>query len=181
MIKHHTMEVGVTMEYTFQTEYNLKAMTALARGLRKTIRRKHSRRSHVLGWIVVVIGTLLMLKASEITLRTVVTALAMGAIVAAFVFEDRLNGAVALKRGLPGLRSSECVFREEGYHSKTELGESTFYYENIQMLAETKDYFILIMSANHGQVYDKSTMEPATQEDFRNFICGKTGKEIYSV
>ena len=166
------------MEYRFHTQYNLKAMTSLARGLRKTIRRKHSRRSHVLGWVVVIIGILLMLNASEFTLSTVLTALAMAAIVAAFAFEDRLNGAVALKRGLPGLRSSECVFREEGYHSKTELGESTFYYENIQMLAETKDYFVLIMSANHGQVYDKSSMEPDRLEDFRTFICEKTGKDI---
>jgi len=169
------------MEYTFHTQYDLKAMTALARGLRKTIRRKHSRRSHVFGWAVVVIGILLMLNASEFTLRTVVTALAIAAIVAAFAFEDRLNGAVALKRGLPGLHSSQCVFLEEEYHSKTELGESTFYYENIQMLAETKDYFILVMSANHGQVYDKTSMDIGKVEEFRRFICEKTGKEISAV
>lgn len=169
------------MEFTFQTEYNRDAMKALARGLRKTIRAKHSRRSHIFGWVVVVFGTVLMLNTSQFTIRTVLTALAMAAIVLAFAFEDSLNGAIALKRGLPGLRSAETVFREEEYHSKTELGESTFYYENILMLAETREYFVLIMSANHGQVYDKRTLSGGSMEAYRRFICEKTGKAMKNV
>lgn len=36
-------------EFTFETTYNQKAMTTMARALRKTVRKKHSRRSHIFG------------------------------------------------------------------------------------------------------------------------------------
>lgn len=39
------------MEFTFDTVYDQRAVTAMAHGLRKTIRKKHSRRSHIFaGW-----------------------------------------------------------------------------------------------------------------------------------
>ena len=33
--------------FTFETAYNQKAMTTMARALRKTVRKKHSRRSRI--------------------------------------------------------------------------------------------------------------------------------------
>ena len=47
------------MEFVFETSYDQKGLTAMARGLRKTLRKKKSRRSHVFGWAVVVLGLLL--------------------------------------------------------------------------------------------------------------------------
>ena len=49
------------MEFSFETVYDQKAVTAMAHGLRKTIRKKHSRRSHVFGWFVVALTLLLTL------------------------------------------------------------------------------------------------------------------------
>lgn len=43
------------MEFTFQTIYNQKELTTMARALRKTLRKKKSRRSHVFGWIAVIL------------------------------------------------------------------------------------------------------------------------------
>ena len=47
------------MEFTFDTAYDQKTVTAMVRALRKTQRKKRSRRSHILGWAVIVLGTLL--------------------------------------------------------------------------------------------------------------------------
>ena len=47
------------MEFTFETSYNQKALTTMARALRKTVRKKRSRRSHILGWIVMIMGAFL--------------------------------------------------------------------------------------------------------------------------
>ena len=47
------------MPYTFETNYDFKALTAMARALRKTVRRKTSRRVRVLGGIAVAVGLLL--------------------------------------------------------------------------------------------------------------------------
>ena len=49
------------MEFTLNSVYDQTAVTAMARALRKTVRKKHSRRSHVFGWIVVAFSLLLLL------------------------------------------------------------------------------------------------------------------------
>jgi len=41
------------MEFRFETVYNQKAFTSMAKALRKTIRKKRSKRSHIFGWMVV--------------------------------------------------------------------------------------------------------------------------------
>ena len=47
------------MPYTFETNYDFKALTAMARALRKTVRRKKSRRVRIFGGIAVAVGLLL--------------------------------------------------------------------------------------------------------------------------
>lgn len=49
------------MEFTTTTDYDMKTLTAMARALRKTVRKKRSRRTHIFGWIVVLLGTFLLL------------------------------------------------------------------------------------------------------------------------
>ena len=48
------------MQFTFETQYNAKTMASMARALRKTIRKKRSSRSHLFGWIVFVLGLILI-------------------------------------------------------------------------------------------------------------------------
>ena len=40
---------GWPMQYTFQTDYNQKSLSVMAKCIRKTARAKHSKRSHVFG------------------------------------------------------------------------------------------------------------------------------------
>ena len=47
------------MQYTFETLYNQKSLAVMAKCLRKTIRKKKSKRSHIFGWLVVVLAVLL--------------------------------------------------------------------------------------------------------------------------
>ena len=48
------------MEFTTATDYDMKTLTAMAKALRKTVRKRKSRRAHIFGWIVVLLGTLLL-------------------------------------------------------------------------------------------------------------------------
>lgn len=164
------------MKIVIETKFDLPAMKALARGLRKTIRKKRSRRSHIFGCIVVALGAMLLLSATEINAKLIVTTLAVAAILLAFCFEDTLNALIALRRGIPGLHSTEAVFDAQGYTSKTEIGESKFYYENINFLAETKDYFLLIIGPNHGQVYSKAGIREGSLDALRSLLEERTGK-----
>lgn len=136
------------MEFSFETVYDRKAMTAKARVLRKTVRKKSSRRSHVFGWIVLVL-------------------------LAVLIWGDAINGWVAQKRMVPGTGKSVSVFSEENYHSVTDLGETTWHYDKILAVAETPVYFVFLFSKNHAQVYDKRTLSGGTEEEFRSFIREK--------
>ena len=49
------------MEFKFETAYNQDALTAMAKALRKTIRKKRSRRSHIFGTIVIALALFLTL------------------------------------------------------------------------------------------------------------------------
>lgn len=173
------------MEFKFETLYDQKAMAAMARALRKTVRKKKSRRSHFFGWFVVALALFLAFFAGDegfvLDLRTVITFLAAGAMVVALVFEDGLNGYFAGKRALPGTNKAVSVFSEGGYSSATEIGKTEWTYDKIIALAETDEYFVFIFSSSHAQLYDKRTISGGTTEEFRAFIEEKTGKKVERV
>lgn len=169
------------MEFNIETTYDMPAMKALARGLRKTLRAKRSRRAHILGAIVIILGVVLLISRGRFDMQSAVTSAAVISIVYVFLREDYLNGRTAQKRGIPGLDSAVTNFREDYYHSVTPLGETTFSYDSIIALAETKDYFLFMFSPNHGQVYDKSRLTGGTVEEFSLFIERKTKQTFQRV
>jgi len=170
------------MEFTFETQYNAKTMAAMAKALRKTIRKKHSRRSHVVGWIVIALAVLL-LAANDFVFdfRTVVTMVVVLALLITLLFEDRINGFVAKKRLLAGTETAVTLFRENGFLSTTEVGKTEWNYDKILTIAETGDFFVFIFSVSHAQLYDKRSLRGGTADDFRRFIEAATGKQVQRI
>ena len=82
---------------------------------------------------------------------------------------------------LPGTEKSKATFTEEGFHSETEVGKTEWNYDRILILAETKDYFIFVFSLSHAQVYDKNNLSGGTVQEFRQFICERTGKTMTTI
>lgn len=173
------------MEFKLSSTYDQRAFTAMARALRKTIRQKRSRRSHVLGWIVIVLGTLLSFSsiraASAVQFKDVVTWAALLVVLIALIAEDSLNGYLARKRVLPGMEAASTLFREDSYETTTNIGKTEWKYDKINLLAETPDYFVFIFSASHAQVYEKSHIEGGTADEFRQFMEEKTGMSFQPV
>ena len=170
------------MAFRFETRYDQRGLTAMARALRKTVRKKSSRRSHIFGWCVVALDILLIaaqrLLGEPWTFRNTLT-LGIGVILTVILLtEDSVNAFFAKKKMLPGTSSARCVFAEESYTSTTEAAVTEFHYEAVQQVCETADYFVLLFSRQHGQIYDKAALSGGTVEDFRTFITGKTGKPI---
>lgn len=68
------------MEFKFETAYNQEAITIMAKAIRKTARKKRSRRSHILGIIVIILALLLTLSLGDkefvLDFKTVITWLA---------------------------------------------------------------------------------------------------------
>lgn len=143
-----------------------------------------SRRSHIFGWVVVVLALLLVFAGEGgfvFGVKSVVTLLITALIVLTLIWEDSLNGYVALKRTLPGTDRSVCTFYEDGYSSVTDMGKTEWSYEKPIQLAECGDYFVFVFSNNHAQLYDKRSLVGGSPEEFRKFIEDKTGKMIVEV
>lgn len=175
------------MEFSFETEYNQKSMTVMSQGLRKTIRGKKSRRSHIFGWIIVAASFLVFLLscvgggAFRLEVRQIVTLFFTILLAVVLIWEDAINGFVARKRLLPGTEKAKTVFKEEEFVSRTAIGTSTFQYDRIKEIAESGDYFIFVFSISHGQIYDKRHMTGGTAEEFRAFIEKATGKKVRNI
>ena len=174
---------GESMEFRTETSYDRQALTAMAKAVRKTIRKKKSRRSHVFALVIIILNGLL----TGIALstggpwggRNTISLLLTGLLLLIMLGEDRLNAAVARKRLLTGTEKATCIFSEEGYASQTAAGNSQWNYQNIAQICETERYMIFVFPPEHGQVFDKSTLAGGTIEEFRNFLEEKTGKKIY--
>ena len=176
------------MEYTFETLYNQEALTIMAKCLRKTVRRKKSKRSHIFGWIVAILVVILSVASDAesfaIDFKKVITWAAALAIIVSFVFEDWLNGYFAKKRMLKGTEKSTSTFDTEiatAFISETAIGKSEFSYDKVAQIAEAERYFVFIFSENHAQVYDKVSISGGTVDEFREFISKVTNKTVFFV
>ena len=73
------------------------------------------------------------------------------------------------------------MFGEESYTVVTEVATSTFRYELIDAMAESRDYMILLMKKRFAQPLDKRTLTGGTVEEFKRFLEEKTGKPFRRV
>lgn len=154
-------------------------MTALSRAARRTLGRRRSIAVHIFGWAVVVLilllSLLLWLGGGGISYLNLLLGLVM---LATLLWEDRLNGAIGLRQTLPGSRQVTAHFTGEDYRHITPVSESRWHYDQIQAVCETEDYFLLLLSRRHGQVYSKAGFTRGDPETFRTFIAGKTGLTV---
>ena len=160
------------MEFIIETIYNQESITAMAKTMRKTVRRKRNKRTRIAGWIIIILALLLTIpsKDKEFVLEanmivTWIVVLIMGLVI---LFEDKINAYIAKKRMVKGTEKAVTEFKDESY-------------KNIIQIAETKEYFIFIFDNSHAQIYDKNKFTKGTVEEFRTFIYEKTGKEIKNI
>lgn len=172
------------MEFIFETTYNKEALTVMAKALRKTVRKKKNRRTHVLGWIVVALGIFLAIYTHEeisIGMRNYITWIAVAVLVFVLLLEDHINGYYAQKRMLPGTEKATAVFTVDGYITTTEAGKTEWSYERIGWLAETDDYIVFVFNVSHAQIYDKRNLTGGTADEFCSFIESVTGKTVQRI
>ena len=168
------------MGIQFETDYNMETLTAMAKGLRKTVRKKRSRRVHIFAAVVLILGLLTILATTAggepLGASGVVTLLAMLVVILVSLFEDRLNAWFARKRLLPGTEHAAATFEEDGYVSATGVTESRFSYAQIVAVAETERYFVFALSSHHTQAYDKRNYPRRERRGLPRVYCRKDGK-----
>ena len=174
----------MSIRFGVETIYDKETLTAMAKAVRKTTRKKRSSRSHKLGIIITIIGFLFVAMAvskGEVSANTVVTAIAVLVMALALIFEDNINGYIAGKRMLTGTEKSNVVFYDDCFVSTTQLGETKFNYDIVKQIAKTKNHLIFVLSTNHAQAYDLRGMTNGTAEKFCDFISEKTGINLQKI
>ncbi len=170
------------MEFVNQTVIGEKELAALARGARKSVRRKK-------GMIVRIVGTaviLLNIVFCVLSIRLGDSRWWLNGVLALFLQviiygEDRLNGRVNARHILPEAREVTASFGQEEYTAVTASSESRFTYGQIHAVCETDAYFLFYLDRNLGQIYDKNGFTRGTAMAFREFISRKTGMPVRNV
>lgn len=160
----------------------------MAKCMRKTVRKPKSKRSHFLGWLVIVLALVLTFSSGDegfvVDTRKIITWCAALIIFASLLFEDKLNAFFAKRRMLKGTEKAISTFDSadtKSFVSETSVGRSEFSYEKIVLVAETDGYFVFVFSENHAQVYDKNTLSGGRPDEFKKFISEVTGKTPITV
>lgn len=169
------------MTFRFETDYDLETLTAMAKGIRRTVRKKRSCLVHIFAALVVLMEAfflLMDLRKNALDVGDVLALIAVLAIIIVVRTEDRLNARTARARLLPGTEHASTVFDEDGYTVKTSVNEGRWQYKQIFAVAETERYFILTPSKDYAQAVDKEGMQGGSTAEFRAFIKEKTGKPV---
>ena len=118
-------------------------MTVAARAMRRVLRRKRSIIWAIFGWTVFFINALLLIpfdgEPFALDVRTVTSLLVEVMLLSVLLFQDRFNGMIARKNTLAGTKEYHVAFGEDSYTVVTAATTSTFRYELIDALAESRD------------------------------------------
>ena len=180
------MDIGQTKEYImkfhFETNYDLRALTSMAKGLRKTVRSKESKRNHTMCIAMAVIMLVMVLvngsAALEPTFWNVLNWIIIVVLILSVLFDDMVNAYLSQRRKVVGREKTAVVFSADKYQLITAKRSSTWYYTRIAALAEDKEFFVIVLNESNAQVFKKSTLKDASMDEFRTFIKQATGKEI---
>ena len=170
------------MEFVNQTVIGKKELTALARGARKSVRRRRGHIIRIVGGMIILLHvffawTSLRLGDSRWWVNGV---LALFLLVVIFG-EDQLNGRISAKYVIPDAREVTASFGPDGYVTATASSESHFTYDQIQAVCETSDCFLFYLNRHLGQIYDKNGFTRGTAMAFRDFISRKTGLPVRNI
>lgn len=169
------------MEFSCHTTYNRKALAAMARAVRKTVRAKKSWWIRLYAWIIIGILLLSLWLSWGNVWQTAASCVVIAALLLINWKEDALNGYFAKRKALPGTDAADTTFYPDHYLVKTAAAESKWQYDKILALAETRDYLVFVMGQNHALAMEKAALEGGSISEFRRFLEEKSGRQIQSI
>ena len=169
------------MEFTFEMNYDRKAMTAMAHAIRVGLQEEQDKKSKIIGWVFVALTVLILLFSDSFGWMQIAAGIIIVGFAGYLIFQDQVNGYLAMKKLPTKMRTGKWLFREDGYFSDTQAGESDYSYENIFMMVESRGYMILVFHEGKAHIIDLSTIQGGTAADFRKLLRRKTSLTIQQV
>lgn len=125
----------IPMEFSCHTPYDEKALTAMARTIRKTARVKRSRRARLYAWIIIGLSLVSHWLSCGSVWQMTANCVAVAALLLVSGKEDALNSYFAKHKALPGTDAANTSFYPDHYLVKTAAAESWWHYDKILALA----------------------------------------------
>lgn len=169
------------MDLTFTLNYDRKALTAMAKALRTGLQAEQNKKSLIFGWVVVALTAMILLFSGKAGVVQAIGWLVVVLFSAYLIWQDQVNGTLAMWKLPKKMRQGQWLFREDGYFSNTEAGESDYSYKNIFAILETQGYMLLIFFEGQAHIVELSTIQGGTAEDFRRLLRRQTGLTIQTV
>lgn len=166
------------MELTFAMDYNRKSMTAMAKAMRVGLQEEQDKKSRIIGWVMVALAVVVLLSSGKFGWVQIIAMVLVACFAAYLILQDQVNGALALAKLPKNMRTGMWLFREDGYFSNTDAGESDYSYENIFAIVESNEYIFLVFHTGHAQIIELSTIKGGTVDDFRRLLRKKTSLTI---
>ena len=173
--------------FRIESVYDHACLYAMAKAMRKTVRRKRSRRSNIVAWILIVIVVLQWLPiifgnrwASVSDWVSLIVIVIMAFVV---LREDHLNARISEKRMMPSQKQAVTTFNEDGYICVTESAttEWNFSTGHIAAICDVGDYLVFVLNKTYVQGYDKRTLSGGSIEEFYRFLEEKTGITVKKI
>ena len=169
------------MEFTCHTTYDQKALTAMARAIRKTVRAKHSRMVRIWAWVIIaLLGVSLWISWGN-PWQMAADCVVIAALLVIGWKEDALNAYFAKRKALPGTDAAHTAFCPNHFLVKTAAAESRWQYDKILALAETGAYLVFVMGKNHALAFEKDSLEGGSLPEFRRFLEEQSGQKIQDI
>lgn len=166
------------MELTFDLNYDQKAMTAMAKAIRTGLQEEQDKKSKIIGWIFVVLTVFILLLSDRFGWMQIAASILITGFAAYLIWQDHVNGYLALRKLPKKMRTGKWLFRDDGYFSDTEAGESDYSYNNIFLMVESQGYMMLVFHEGTAHVIDMSTIQGGTVQDFRKLLRRQTSLTI---
>lgn len=103
------------MEFTCHTTYDHKALTAMARAIRKTVRAKRSRQIRMYAWIIIGLLLVSLWLSWGRVWQTVLHCAVIAALLLLNWKEDSINAYFAKRKALPGTDFADTTFYADHY------------------------------------------------------------------
>lgn len=168
------------MEFTCHTKYDQKALTAMARAVRKTVRAKRSRMVRIWAWIIIALLAVSLWLSWGNVWQTAANCIVIAALLVIGWKEDALNAFFAKRKALPGTDAADTSFYPDHFLVKTAAAESRWQYDKILALAETGAYLVFVMGKNHALAFEKAALVGGSLPEFRRFLEEQSGQKIQS-
>lgn len=169
------------MEYQLEIRYDHKAMTTMAKGIRKALQEEYYRKSTIIGCLFIGVGAVILLTSPRFGFQQIIAVIALVLWALYMALQDQVHGILAKMKIPAGMKKGMWTFCEDGFFSTTEKGISGFDYDSIYAMIECDGYLILCFSDSKGQIFDLTQLTESDATGLRKLLRKKTSITIQKV